>query len=165
MAEIVYCKNEKKLLANVCIGKATQWAISLIWFSHLFFFFFFLLKLSKSDKPSCCPFLLGITNGSSFEALNGFTSLTTFVKQLHLRHLHAACRKHIKFWIATPPPFPREWKTLPLFIPQASHFYWKNPSSKGRPCFPPNRIVTVHTCTICEWTLCLQWWCCPAVCW
>lgn len=34
--------------------------------------------------------------------LKGFTSLTTFVKPLYLRHPHAACPKHIKFWWATP---------------------------------------------------------------
>lgn len=63
MAEIVYCKNEKNnnkkntLIANVCIGKVTQGAISLIWFSHLFFFFFCLNYLSLTS-PHVALFLL-----------------------------------------------------------------------------------------------------------
>lgn len=166
MAEIVYCKNEKKntLIANVCIGKVTQGAISLIWFSHLFFFFFFCLNYQSLTSPHVALFFLE----SQMEVLLRLWTVSPVWPLLWSNSTWGIFMRRVentKFWIATPLPLPREWKTLRLFIPQASHFYWKNPSSKGRPCFPPNRIVTVHTCTICEWTLCLRWRCCPAVCW
>lgn len=71
-------------LANVC--KEATW---LIWFSHFF---------GKGLTSPYFALCLGMTNGSSSQRVKDFTCGTTFVNQIHLRHLYVA---RTWFWIAT----------------------------------------------------------------